>query len=413
MKVLILSINYWPEVTGIGAFTTYRAEHLTACGHEVEVCTTFPYYPEWKVPAPYAGRIAQSEKRNGVSIFRGYAYIPNPVTALKRVLHEASFIFSVTLRALCRKRPDVLLVVSPPLGLAAAAVFLSRMWGIPYVFDVEDLQPDAAADLGMLPGWAVKLLYKVEEVAYRHSRLVTTLTPSMRKRIVEKGVPEHKVALLEPRMDDSLADLDAGEGLAFRQRHQLGDKFLVTHSGNMGMKQGLDVVLDAAALYRGEDSPLFLLVGNGADCDRIKRRAAKMELANVRFLPLLSETEFRGLLAASDICLVTQQRSVAEIAFPSKIVTYLAAGRPIIASVNHVCEVARVIEESGAGKVVDAEDAGRLWLALEEMRREDLAKFGERARAYANLRWSSVRVLGNLERSLTAAAGSAMSTGVV
>jgi colanic acid biosynthesis glycosyl transferase WcaI len=412
LKILILSINYWPEVTGIGAFTTYRAEHLAASGHQVEVCTTFPYYPEWKVPVPYAGRIAQSEKRNGVNIVRSYAYIPNPVTAMKRVMHEASFIASVTIRALGRKRPDVLLVVSPPLGLAAAAVLLSRLWGIPYVFDVEDLQPDAAADLGMLPGWAVKLLYKVEEMAYRHSRLVTTLTPSMRKRIVEKGVPEDKVALLEPRMDDSLIDLGAEEGRTFRLRHNLGEKFLITHSGNMGVKQGLDVVLDAAALYRSEDSPLFLLVGCGADSERIKRRAARLHLANVRFLPLLGEADFRGLLAASDVCLVTQQRSVTEIAFPSKVVTYLAAGRPIVASVSRLCEVARVVEESGAGKVVDAEDAGTLWLALEEMRRENLDRYGERARAYANLRWSSVRVLGNLERSLTAAAESAISSPV-
>jgi colanic acid biosynthesis glycosyl transferase WcaI len=410
MKVLILSINYWPEVTGIGVFTTYRAEHLAASGHEVEVCTTFPYYPEWKVPAPYAGKFTQSEVRNGVKIVRGYAYIPNPVTATKRVLHEASFIASVTMRALGRKRPDVLLVVSPPLGLAAAAVLLSRMWGIPYVFDVEDLQPDAAADLGMLPGWAVKLLYKVEEAAYRHARLVTTLTPSMRKRIVEKGVPEDKVALLEPRMDDSLVDLSTDEGSAFRQRHNIGDKFLITHSGNMGVKQGLDVVLGAATLSHGDESVLFLLVGNGADCERIKQRAAEMQLANVRFLPLLSDAEFRGLLAASSICLVTQQNSVAGIAFPSKVVTYLAAGRPIVASVNRTCEVARVIEESGAGRVVDAEDPGALWLAIEEMHREDLSKYAERARAYANLRWSSVRVLGNLERSLTAAAGSAVSS---
>src|ERR1700734_879018 len=156
MKVLILSINYWPEVTGIGAFTTYRAEHLAASGHEVEVCTAFPYYPEWKVPAQYAGKVALSEDRNRVKIIRSYAYIPNPVTALKRIAHEASFVASATIRAVGRKRPDVLLVVSPPLGLAAAAILLSGVWRIPYVFDVMDLQPDAAGDLGMLPAWVVK-----------------------------------------------------------------------------------------------------------------------------------------------------------------------------------------------------------------------------------------------------------------
>ncbi|MFZ1939545.1 MAG: glycosyltransferase family 4 protein [Terracidiphilus sp.] len=408
MKVLILSINYWPEVTGIGAFTTYRAEHLAASGHEVEVCTTFPYYPEWRVPPPYAGRIALSEERNGVKIFRGYAYIPNPVTALKRVVHEASFITSATIRAIGRRRPDVLLVVSPPLGLTASAILLSRIWRVPYVFDVMDLQPDAAGDLGMLPGWAVRFLYKVEGAAYRNARLVTTLTPSMREKIVDKGVPAEKVELLEPRMDDSLVDLRPEEGSIFRQRYGLGEKFLVTHSGNMGMKQGLDVVLDAAALHRGDDSMQFLFVGDGADCERIQRRAAEMRLENVRFLPLLNQEDFRGLLAASGICLVTQQNHVSEIAFPSKIVTYLAAGRPIIASVNRDCEVARVVRESGAGRVVDAEEPEALALALKEMRDENLSEYGENARKYASMRWSSMRVLGHMEQSLLAVAGQPM-----
>lgn len=409
MNVLILSINYWPEVTGIGAFTTYRAEHLVAAGHRVEVCTSFPYYPDWKISAPYAGKFALSEERNGVKIVRSYIYVPSPVTALKRILHEASFIASATLRAVGRRRPDVLLVVSPPLGLAAAAIMLSRVWRIPYVFDVEDLQPDAAADLGMLPGWAVKFLYRVERAAYRNARLVTTLTPSMRQRIMDKGVAAEKVELLEPRMDDSLLDLLPEEGEAFRRRYDLADKFLVTHSGNMGVKQGLDVILDAAALSRNDDSMQFLFVGNGADCERLRRRAAAMNLQNVRFLPLLGQNDFRGLLAASGICLVTQQQSVSEIAFPSKVVTYLAAGRPVLASVNPDCEVARVIRESGAGRVVDAEEPEALSCALHEMRSEDLGKFGESGRRYASMRWSSVRVLGQLERSLLAVAGSALS----
>ena len=346
MRVIVLSVNYWPEVTGIGALTTYRAEYLAGVGHEVEVCTTFPYYPDWKVPPEYSGKLGRKEKRNGVSIVRSYAYVPNPVTPLKRILFEASFIIGVTLRALLRKRPDVLLVVSPPLGLTATAILLSRLWSIPYVYDVEDLQPDSASDLGMLPKWAVKLLYKVENAAYRHARLVTTLTPSMRQKIIGKGFAEDRVELLEPRM--------------------------------------VDVILDAAALNRADDSMLFLCVGNGSDCERIKRRAAELDLGNVRFLPLLDARVFRGLMAASNICLVTQQQSVSEVAFPSKIVTYLAAGRPIVASVN--------LE------------------AIRTLRSTDLRKAGENGRAYACMRWSSERVLGHLERNLTAAAGSPMSS---
>ncbi len=406
MRIIVLSINYWPEVTGIGAFTTDRAEHLASAGHDVEVCTAFPYYPQWKVPEEYAGRMVLTEERNGVTIVRSRIFVPSRVTPLKRILHEASFVVSSTLRGLFRKRPEVLLVVSPPLGLAVTAILLSRLWRVPYVFDVEDLQPDSAGDLGMLPGWAVQLLYKVEKAAYWNAGLVTTITASMRRRILEKGVPEEKVELLEPRMDDSLIDLSPEEGDAFRERYDLGDKFLVTHSGNMGVKQGLDVVLDAAALNRSDNSMLFLLVGDGADCERIRRRALALGLDNVRFLPLLDETNFHGLMAASNVCLVTQQQSVAEIVFPSKIVTYLAAGRPIVVSVDPECEVARMTRESGAGKVVEAENPGALLAAVQNLRGEDLNKLSQSARDYAILQWAPARVLAHLERSLMAVAGS-------
>ena len=106
MRVVILSINYWPEVTGIGAFTTYRAEFLARAGHDVEVCTAFPYYPEWKIPTEYAGKLAETEERNGVRIVRSYVYVPGKVTSLKRILHEGSFLVSSAIRASMRRRPD-------------------------------------------------------------------------------------------------------------------------------------------------------------------------------------------------------------------------------------------------------------------------------------------------------------------
>ena len=207
MKILILSINYWPEVTGIGAFTTYRAEHLARAGHDVEVCTAVSVLSGMEDPREYAGRLAMTEERNGVKIVRSYLYVPNPVNLFKRILHEGSFILSSALRAGMRRRPDVLLAVSPPLGLAVTAILLSRLWRIPFVFDVEDLQPDSASDLGMLPAWAVRLLYGLEKAAYRHARLVTTLDPKHEEEDRQQGIAKEKVELFEPRMDDSLLDL--------------------------------------------------------------------------------------------------------------------------------------------------------------------------------------------------------------
>jgi colanic acid biosynthesis glycosyl transferase WcaI len=404
MKILILSINYWPEVTGIGAFTTYRAEYLAAAGHDVEVCTTFPYYPEWKVPSRYAGKIAANEERNGVRILRSYAYIPNPATSLKRVLHEATFVVSSMIRAAVQNRPDLLLIISPPLGLAVNAILLSRLWHTPYVFDVQDLQPDSAAELNMLPTWALKLLFSVERAAYRHAALITTLTNGMRKRIIDKGIAAEKVDLIEPRVDDSLFDIGLQEGIAFRRRYGLEDKFLVTHSGNMGVKQGLDVIVDAAALNRSDKSVQFLLVGDGAVCGSIQRRVAALQLPNVMFLPLLDAGDFRGLMGASDVCLLTQLKSVSEIAFPSKVVTYLAAGCPVIASVNPDSEIAQTVQDSGAGRVVKPEDGEVLLAGIQEFRGADLREFRQNAREYARRRWSSGRVLKHFEHSMVSAA---------
>jgi colanic acid biosynthesis glycosyl transferase WcaI len=409
MRILILSINYWPEETGIGAFTTYRAEYLARAGHYVTVCTTFPYYPEWNVAPAYTGRLTSTEERNGVRIVRSYAYVPNPVTSMKRVLHEATFITTSFARALGQSRPDVMFVVSPPLGLGLAAIALSRIWRVPYVFEVEDLQPDAAADLGMLPAWALKIMYKVEGAAYQNAALVSTLTEGMRSKIISKGIAADKVELFEPRADETLFQIAPEEGAAFRNRHDLGDKFVVTHSGNMGMKQGLEVILDAADLHRDDTSILFLLVGDGAARSRIEGRAREMQLANVRFMPVLDSTGYRGLLAASDVCLVTQQKTVSDIVFPSKTVSYLAAGCAVVASVNAASEVARAIVESHAGMVVEPENAQKLSEAVGMMRMQDLSSYKQRARDYAAQRWTAARVLGHLERTIVAVANGSQS----
>jgi colanic acid biosynthesis glycosyl transferase WcaI len=407
MRILILSINYWPEETGIGAFTTYRAEHLAEAGHDVTVCTAFPYYPDWRVSEAYKGRFISRETRKGVRILRSYAYIPNPVRSIKRIVHEASFVATSFLRAAVLRRPDLLLVVSPPLGLGVSAIALSRFWRIPYVFDVEDLQPDAAANLGMLPSWALRCLYGIESAAYRNAALVSTLTTGMRARIIEKGVLHEKAVLFEPRADKSLFDISPHEGAAFRARYDLDGEFIVSHSGNLGVKQGLDVVLRAASLCRDDKTMMFLLVGNGAAKEGLQRRAAELALNNVRFLPLLDASDFRGLLAASDVSLVIQKESVADIVFPSKAVTYLSAGCAVVASVNAGSEVARTIAESRGGIVVEPENERALLEAIRQLQKGDLAECRQLAREYAGQRWAPRRVLGAFEGYLQSVCGCA------
>ncbi|WP_242524104.1 hypothetical protein [Methylacidiphilum caldifontis] len=148
--ILFIGINYWPEKTGIAVFNTGRCEFLAAKGYELTMITAFPYYPFWEVPVEYRGYIFKSERRNGVNILRSFIYVPKKVSTITRILHEASFLLSSLLRALLVKKPDILFIVSPPLGLGLSAFFLSKLWNVPYIFHVPDLQPDAARDLGMI-----------------------------------------------------------------------------------------------------------------------------------------------------------------------------------------------------------------------------------------------------------------------
>ena len=407
MRVAMLGINYRPEETGIAVFNTGRCEYLAERGHDVTMFTGFPYYPRWRVPDAYRGRLVAEETRRGVRIVRSWLYVPGEVTTLRRMIHEASFVASATLRAFAGRRPDLLVTVSPPLGLALSSVLLKRRWGVPYVFHVPDLQPDAAVDLGMIrAGRLVRLLYRVERLAYQHAALVSTLTPAMRSRIVAKGIPAEKVALFPDWADPALFDLPlAGAARDVRQALGLDDRLLVVHAGNMGVKQGLEVVLGAAA---GADRDVsWVLVGDGAVRPALEREAAARGLPSVRFLPLQPEATFLELLATTDVALVTQQRTVADIVFPSKILTLLAAGRPTVASVGASSEVARVVREAGAGLVVPPEDPAALRDAVRRLRDDPgaRARMGAAGRAYARVHWDRTRILPAMEARLREVAG--------
>jgi len=404
MRILVLGINYWPDEFGIAPFSTGRCEYLASRGHEVTICTGFPYYPRWRIPDEYRGRIVEREERNGVTILRSWLYVPLRVTSAKRVLHEGSFIAMSLLRALGLRKPDVLFVVSPPLGLSVPARMLSRLWRIPYVFHVADMQPDAAVDLGMLKhGKLVRLLHRLERLAYRKAALVSTLTAAMQERIVSKGIAPHKVVLFRDWTDPRLFDIAlCGGGHEFRKAFGLRDRFIVVHAGNMGVKQGLDVVLGAAQRSRAVEDLIYLLVGDGAARAALEARADAMKLPNLKLLPAQPTQVFNDMLAATDIALITQQSVVADIVFPSKTIMLLAAGRPIVASLSEGSEVARVLREAQAGTVVAPEDSDALFEGVMALRQDARARAacGQNGREYARRSWDSQRILPELEAHL-------------
>jgi len=260
----------------------------------------------------------------------------------------------------------------------------------------------------MLPsGPVVRLLYAIERLAYRRATLVSTLTPAMKRRIVSKGSPPERVTVSPDWAEPSLFELPlTGGGVAFRQRFGLANRFLVVHVGNMGVKQGLDVVLAAAERSRNCPEIVYLLVGDGAMRPALEARAAATGLTNLRILPLQPAAVFRDVLAAADLTLVTQHRAVADIVFPSKVLTLLAAGKPVVASLNGTSEVARVVFEAGAGVITAAEDPEALATAVRTLRGDADRRraMGAQGRAYARAHWDRERILSAMEQQFLALA---------
>jgi colanic acid biosynthesis glycosyl transferase WcaI len=374
MRVIVWGINYAPEFAGIAPHNVALCEFLDAEGHDVEMLTTFAYYPSWQKSAEDRGRFYRTDLVNRIPVHRCWHFVPARVSALKRILHEGSFVLTSALRALFLSAPDVYVVVSPPLLLGMAAWFVGKLKRVPFVFHVQDMQPDAAVGLGMLKAnWFTKTLYGLESFAHRKAAQVSGITHGMLKRFREKGVPESKLIYF-PNTIELPSGVSSPERGSFRKRHGFAaDDFLAVYSGNLGVKQGLDILLDTALLLR-DPRVRLVICGDGAQRERLATRAREMNLTNLRLLPF--EDDYRALLIDADICFITQQVGSGNSFFPSKLLGILAEGRPVVAVSAPESELAIALGQGTFGVNVPpgrpeelaalldalAKDPERLWI---------------------------------------------------
>jgi colanic acid biosynthesis glycosyl transferase WcaI len=345
MKILVWGINYAPEVIGIAPFNTILCQQLRAGGHDVEMATAFPYYPAWRKLAEDSGRLCRTDLIDGIPVHRSWHYVPHSVQVWKRVLHEASFVFTSLLGILIRPRPELIIAISPPLLLGAAARFVSALLGCRYIFHVKDLQPDAALGLGMLrPSLFTRALYALESFSYGGAWRVGGISRGMMAAFIAKGVPPEK-CLFFP---DSVALTPFPPRGRFRERHGFSpDVFLAVYSGNLGMKQGLDIILDGAPLLTNPNIRL-IICGDGAQRAGIAARAAG--IPQICFLPLLPDEEYREMLSDADAALITQVAGSGHAFFPSKLLLVLAASLPVITVADEDSELASAVSASGCGE---------------------------------------------------------------
>jgi colanic acid biosynthesis glycosyl transferase WcaI len=394
-RIALVGINYAPELTGIAVYNTGLAEYLAAQGHEVDMYTGFAYYPAWaKAPAD-RGRLFRFERCQGVNLRRHFLYVPSRPTALRRMLHELSFVFSVSLGYLAGPRAAVTFVVSPPLLLGLPIALLARLKRSRLVFHVQDLQPDAALETGLLkPGHFARALLVLERCTYALVDRVSTISRAMRARIQAKGVGQGKTMLFANwANNDRVRPRDPDT--EYRRAWRLEGRFIVLYSGNLGVKQGLDVLLDCARLSRGDPNLAFVIVGDGGEREALVARARREGLDNVQFHPLQPEERLSELLATANLAVIPQRRGVTDIVLPSKLANILAAERAVIATAHEASELARTLWQAQCGTVVPPGDAAALAKAIARLRAApvELARMGANGRRYATERLSRDAVL--------------------
>jgi colanic acid biosynthesis glycosyl transferase WcaI len=403
MRVIVWGINYAPEFTGIAPHSVALCEFLRGQGHDVEVLTSFPYYPAWRKEPEDFGKLYRTDIVNDVAVHRGWHFVPARVSALKRILHEGSFVFTSTLRALFLPRPDVYVVVSPPLLLGVAAWLVGKLKRAPFVFHVQDMQPDAAVGLGMLkPSWFTRALYGLEAFAYRHAARVSGITRGMLRAFQSKGVPEAKLIYF-PNAIDLRSDAAPPPRGEFRKRHGFApDEFLAVYAGNLGVKQGLEVLLETAALLQ-DQRIRFLICGDGAQREVLATRARDLKLPNFSMLPLQAGSDYLALLADADVCFITQQAGAGNSFFPSKLLGLLAVSKPVVTVAAPECELALALREGNFGVNVPPGQPRELAVLLDALAKDlqRLAEYGAAGRRYVE-QFEKTRVMESFADELKA-----------
>jgi colanic acid biosynthesis glycosyl transferase WcaI len=268
--------------------------------------------------------------------------------------------------------------------LGVAAWFAGKLKSAPFVFHVQDMQPDAAVGLGMLkPNWFTRALYGLEAFAYRHAARVSGITQGMLKTFRAKRVPESKLVYFPNAIDLTSDELAPVRG-EFRKRHGFReDEFLAVYAGNLGVKQGLDVLLQTAPLLR-EQRIRLLICGDGAQREVLAARARELKLPNFSMLPLQADRDYSALLVDADLCFITQQAGAGNSFFPSKLLGLLARSRPVVTVAAPECELALSLAEGKFGVNVPPGRPQELAELLDALANDPqrLAEFGAAGRRY-------------------------------
>jgi colanic acid biosynthesis glycosyl transferase WcaI len=416
LRILYYGLNYAPELTGIGKYSGEMAIWLAERGHEVRVVTAPPYYPVWRIRDDYRGSWYRTERvPNQPVVYRTPLYVPEQPTGIKRIVHLVSFMLG-SLPVMFRQmfwQPEVVFTVEPTFFGAPLTLFVGKSAGAACWLHVQDFEVDAAFELGLLPprGPVHDFALRVEKFFTTAFDRVSTISARMIDRARVKGIREEQIVFFPNWVDvEAIYPLDPSKRRSNSFRRELAsqvpgieDKTILLYSGNMGAKQGLEMLAPLAEAFESDPRVHFLFCGAGAFRTKLEDLVA--DRPNVTMLPLQPYERLNDLLNAADIHLVPQRADAADLVMPSRLTGMLASGRPVIATAHSGTQVAQVVE--GRGFAVPAGDAAALHAAvLHLVENEELRlSLGHAAREYAVEHLGKQQVLTQFELDLQALAG--------
>ncbi len=392
LDILVISQFFSPEMGAPAARFHDFGRLLVERGHRVRVVTGFPNSPSGVVPEAYRGRLVQNEVIDGIEVLRGWLFTSPRLSPLTKSLAFASFAASASLRVLAtRRRPDVVIATSPPPTAGIPGILASRWLRAPLIFDVRDIWPEAIALSGRVRSRSlIRTLEAVERAVYRASAAVTVVTEGKRTRLIEKGVPEEKLAVIPNGVDLSRFDRVDGAGRDLLETAGVDLKrFVVCYAGIFNPPQGLDILIDAAVRLRDRypnevGGIQIVLVGNGSERARLEGRVRDEGLSRtVLFVGEQPRDRIPSMLSAVDAVAVTLRPRRDTHTVPSKLYEAMASSRPVLLSADGA--PAEMIQEAGAGLATPAGDVDALVASIRRLvaDREQAAALGRAGREYA------------------------------
>ena len=363
-KVLVVTTNYWPEPTGIAIYTTDLAENLASEGLSVSVLTSLPHYPWWRVPKEFSYLTQGVGVHNNVSVMRIKHLIPPKMNALLRMRFEFSLWWNLRLvsNQLVEHDFDAVIACIPTVAAGIVGKYIAKKLNIPFGLIVQDLSGVGAKQSGLRGGAIIsKIALEFEGYVLRSADALVVVSPAMKDAVAEYPVPTARITQIANYSAKAITRFDTTSARA--KFGWASNDFIVIHSGNMGAKQDLENVFQAAEILKEYSKIKIYLVGHGNQESKLK--ALCQNKKNIFIIPAVSEEDYSALLSAADLLLVNERITQMDMSLPSKLTSYLSSGKPVLASVPPRGATWKFLE--GIAELVGAGDPMALAMKIEEL----------------------------------------------